>query len=68
MVLLAPQKRAITNYYIIKPYLQQKTFLTLTQLFGETASRIVKTTGENVIKADWLTIDNYVDILEMFHP
>jgi hypothetical protein len=35
VVLLAREDRA--NYYIIKPYLQQKTFLILTQLCGETA-------------------------------
>jgi hypothetical protein len=54
---LAREKRA--NYYIIKPYLQQKTFLILTQPCGETASCI----NENLIKADWL--NNYVDIKDL---
>jgi hypothetical protein len=33
VVLLEREKRAITNYYIIKPNLQQQRFLILTQLW-----------------------------------
>jgi hypothetical protein len=40
VVLLARQKRAVTNYYIIKPYLQQPNSILHC---------------ENLIKADWLT-------------
>jgi hypothetical protein len=43
VVQLAREKKAITNHYIIKSYLQQKIFPILIQLFGEAASRIVKT-------------------------
>jgi hypothetical protein len=50
--MVAREKRAITNYYIIKPYLQQKkkTFLILTQLWKNS---ILHCENENLIKADW---------------
>jgi hypothetical protein len=49
---VAREKRAITNNYIIKPYLQQKkTFLILTQLWKNS---ILHCENENLIKADWL--------------
>jgi hypothetical protein len=38
---------------IIKPYLQQKTFLILTQLWRNS---ILHCENANLIKADWLTI------------
>jgi hypothetical protein len=58
-VLLAREKRAITNYYIIKRYLQQKRFLILTQLWRNS---ILHCENENLVKADWLTMW----VLEMF--
>jgi hypothetical protein len=50
--MVAREKRAITNYYIIKLYLQQKkkTFLILTQLWRNS---ILHCKNENLIKADW---------------
>jgi hypothetical protein len=60
VVLLAREKRAITNYYIIKTYLQQKTFLILTQLWRNS---ILHCENENLIKADWLT--RYVGIRDV---
>jgi hypothetical protein len=63
VVVLAREKRTITNYYIIKPYRQQKTFLILTQLWRNS---ILHCENENLIKADWFTTSMWV--LEMFHP
>jgi hypothetical protein len=63
VVLLAREKRAITNYYIIKPYLQQKSVSD----FNPTIEKlcILHCENENLIKADWLTM--WV-LEEMFHP
>jgi hypothetical protein len=60
-VLLAREKRAITNYYIIKRYLQQKRFLILTQLWRNS---ILHCENEKLIKTDWLTMW----VLKMLHP
>jgi hypothetical protein len=60
VVLLAREKRAITNYYIIKPYLEQKTFLILTHLCRNS---ILHFENENLIKTDWLT--RYVGIRDV---
>jgi hypothetical protein len=49
VVVLAREKRTITNYYIIKPYRQQKTFLILTQLWRNS---ILHCENENLIKTD----------------
>jgi hypothetical protein len=51
------RERRGPNYYIIKPYLQQKTFLILTQLWRNS---ILHCENENLIKDDWLT--RYVGI------
>jgi hypothetical protein len=51
VVLLEREKRAITNYYITKPYRQQKTFLILTQLWRNSS---LHCENENLIKTDWL--------------
>jgi hypothetical protein len=48
VVLLAREKRAITNYYIIKPS-NKKTFLILTQLWRNS---ILHCENENLIKTD----------------
>jgi hypothetical protein len=61
--MVAREKRAITNYYIIKPYLQQINVSDFTQLWRNS---ILHCENENLIKADWLTM--WVLKLEMFHP
>jgi hypothetical protein len=50
--MVAREKRAITNYYIIKPYLQQINVSNFTQLWRNS---ILHCENENLIKADWLT-------------
>jgi hypothetical protein len=60
-IMVAREKRAITNYYIIKPHLQQKN---VSDFNPTVVNSILHCENENLIKADWLTMW----VLEMFHP
>jgi hypothetical protein len=65
VVLLAREKRAITNYYIIKPYVQQKNVSDFNPTVDKQHFLILHCENENLVKAGWLT--RYVG-LKMFHP